>query len=142
MFGSLRRYRQDFSFYEQSPFVQLSSNYKDYDYVIFAFLITSGSYASTDFVYWNMEELDTKEDFDAYVARCRRDQMIDTGIDVQYGDKLLTMSTCYADEDNSRFIVVARRLRDGEVSGDLSSVAHTEEYIKAHQPATEAEPEQ
>lgn len=141
MFGSLRRYRQDFSFYEQSPFVQLSSNYKDYDYVIFAFLITSGSYASTDFIYWNMEELDTKEDFDAYVARCRRDQMIDTGIDVQYGDKLLTMSTCYADEDNSRFIVVARRLRDGEICGDLSSVAHTEEYLKAHQPSSEADAE-
>ncbi|MBR4626208.1 MAG: class B sortase [Ruminococcus sp.] len=137
MFGSLRRYRQDYSFYEQSPFIELSSNYKDYDYVIFAFLITSGSYASTDFVYWNMEELDDKESFDSYVARCRRDAMVNTGIDVQYGDKLLTLSTCYANEDNSRFIVVARRLRDGEVSGDLSSVKHTDEYIKAHQPETE-----
>ena len=50
---------------------------------------------------------------------------------MKYGDKLLTMSTCYADEDNSRFLVVARRLRDGEVAGDLSSVKHTDEYIKA-----------
>jgi len=137
MFGSLRRYRQDYSFFEQSPFIELSSNYKDYDYVIFAFLITSGSYASTDFVYWNMEELDTQEDFDHYVQRCRRDAMVDTGIDVQYGDKLLTLSTCYANEDNSRFIVVARRLREGEKAGDLSSVKHTDEYIKAHQPETE-----
>ena len=137
MFGSLRRYRQDYSFFEQSPFVELSSNYKDYDYVIFAFLITSGSFASTDFVYWNMEELDSKEDFDAYVARCKRDAMVDTGIDVQYGDKLLTLSTCYADEDNSRFIVVARRLREGEKPGDLSSVKHTDEYLSAHQPQTE-----
>ena len=138
MFGSLRRYRQDYAFYDQCPFVEFSSNYKDYDYVIFAFLITSGSYNSTDFRYWNQEELDTKEEFDAYVARCRRDAMIDTGIDVQYGDQLLTLSTCYADEDNSRFILVARRLRDGESPDDLASVKHTEEYIKAHQPTTEA----
>lgn len=137
MFGSLRRYRQDYSFFEQSPFIELSSNYKDYDYVIFAFLITSGSYASTDFVYWNMEELDNKEDFDHYVQRCKRDAMVDTGIDVQYGDKLLTLSTCYADEDNSRFIVVARRLREGEKAGDLSTVKHTDEYISAHQPQTD-----
>ena len=139
MFGSIRRYRQDYSFYEKSPFIQLSSNYRDYDYVIFAFLITSGSYASTDFVYWNMEELDNAGDFDAYVKRCTDYAMVDTGVDVKYGDKLLTLSTCYANEDNSRFIVVARRLRDGEKAGDLASVAHTEEYIKAHQPETETE---
>ena len=137
MFGSLRRYRQDYAFYEQSPFVELSSNYQDYEYVIFAFLITSGSYDATDFVYWNMEELDTKEDFDFYVNRCKRDAMVDTGIDVQYGDKLLTLSTCYADEDNSRFIVVARRLRDGEKPGDLSTITRTEEWKKAHAPEPE-----
>ena len=61
--------------------------------------------------------------------------MLDTGIDVQYGDKLLTLSTCYANEDNSRFIVVARRLRDGEVVGDLSTIQRTDEYIQAQQQA-------
>ncbi|MBQ3885605.1 MAG: class B sortase [Ruminococcus sp.] len=137
MFGSLRRYRQDYSFYDQSPFIRLSSNYKDYDYVIFAFLITSGSYASTDFVYWEMEELDTKEDYDAYVARCKRDAMVDTGVDVQYGDQLVTLSTCYANEDNSRFLVVARKLRDGEKVGDMSTITRTEEWKKAHEPQPE-----
>ena len=55
-----------------------------------------------------MEELDTKEEFDNYVKRCKDYAMIDTGIDVQYGDKLLTLSTCYANEDNSRFIPAAK----------------------------------
>ncbi|MBQ8960153.1 MAG: class B sortase [Ruminococcus sp.] len=131
MFGSLRRYRQDYDFYEEAPFIEMSSNYRDYDYVIFACLITSGNWY-TDFVYWDMEELDTDEEFNSYLESVRSKQMFDTGIDVQPGDKLLTLSTCYADEDNSRFLVVARRLRDGEVAGDLSSVQHTEEYIKAY----------
>ena len=131
MFGSLRRYRQDLSFFEQAPFIELSSNYRDYDYVIFALVITSGNWY-TDFVYWDMEELDTDEEFNNYIENLRSRQLMDTGIDVQPGDKLLTLSTCYADEDNSRFLVVARRLRDGEVAGDLSSVKHTDEYIKAH----------
>lgn len=131
MFGGIRRYRQDFDFYEVSPFVEFSSNYRDYEYVIFAFLITSGSYNDTDFHYWNMEDLSNKKDFDFYIDNCKSRQMIDTGVDVKYGDKLLTLSTCYADEDNSRFLVVARRLREGEVAGDMSTIQRTEEYIKA-----------
>ncbi len=136
MFGSLRRYRQDFDFYEQAPFVQLSSNYRDYDYVICGFLITSGNWYS-DFLYWNMEELDNEKEFKEFMDTVHARQMYDTGVDVKYGDKLVTLSTCYADEDNSRFIIVARRLRDGEVAGDLNSIERTEEYKKAHAP-TEA----
>ncbi len=136
MMGSLRNYRLDYDFYNGSPFIELSSNYRDYDYVIFAFLVTSGSYNDTDFHYWNMEELDDKETFDGYVEHCVKNCPLDMGIDVQYGDKLVTLSTCYGAEGNYRFIVVGRRLREGEVAGDLSSVKHTEEYIKAHQPET------
>ncbi len=133
MMGCLRRYRQDFDFYDVSPFIQYSSNYKTYDYVIFAFLITSGSYDATDFHYWNMEELDSEEDFNFYIDNCKSRWMLDTGVDVKYGDQLLTLSTCYADEDNSRFLVVARRLRDGEVAGDMTTIQRTEEWKKAHE---------
>ena len=136
MFGSIRRYRQDYGFFEQAPFIELSSNYRDYDYVICGCIITGGSWFS-DFQYWNMEELDTKEDFDYYIDSMRAKQLFDTGVDVKYGDKLLTLSTCYADEDNSRFLVIARRLRDGEIMGDLSTVQRTEEYIKSHQQTDE-----
>ncbi len=136
MFGSLRRYRQDPSFFEEAPFVELSSNYRDYDYVICAFLITGGNWYS-DFLYWNMEELDNEKEFNNYMDMARSKWMIDTGVDVKYGDKLLTLSTCYSDADNSRFIIIARRLRDGEKAGDMSTIQRTESYIKAHEP-TEA----
>ena len=132
MFGSIRRYRQDPSYFYDSPFIELSNRYKDYKYVIFAFLITPGSYNATDFVYWNMEELDTKEDFDFYVDHCKAKWLLDTGVDVEYGDQLITLSTCYADYDNSRFIIVGRRLREGEVYGDLSTIQCREDYKKDH----------
>lgn len=128
-FGSLRKYRQDYSFYDESPFIELSSNYKDYQYIIFGFMITSGNWY-TDFRYWDMEDFQTEEEFNSYVETVRNGSMVDTGVDVKYGDKLLTLSTCYADEDNSRFIVVARRLRDNEVSDDVSSIDRTPEYIE------------
>jgi sortase B len=134
MFGSIRRYRQDYGFFEQSPFIELSSNYRDYDYVISYCCITSGhNYA--DFAYWTMLELDDEAAYNEYLTYAKACQLFDTGVDVKYGDKLLTLSTCYADEDNSRFIIIARRLRPGEKAGDLSTIERTEEYKKAHAPA-------
>lgn len=137
MFGSLRKYRQDYSFYDESPFVELSSNYEDYQYIIFGLTITSGNWYS-DFRYWDMEELDTEEEFNYYVDTIKSGSMVDTGVDVKYGDKLLTLSTCYVDADNSRFLVVARRLRDNEIPYDVSSIDRTEEYIQKQKEAEEA----
>lgn len=118
MFGSLRRYRQDTEYYKEKPFITLSSNYADYTYVMFGLIITSGD-ADSDFRYWDMEELDDKASFDSYVQMVESKNKIDNPIDVQFGDNLLTLSTCYSDEDNSRFLVVARRLRDGEDTASL-----------------------
>lgn len=129
MFGSLRRYRQDLSFVEESPFIDLSSNYADYQYVIFGLSIESGNWY-TDFRFWDMEELNNEKDFNTFVDRIQKDSMVDLGIDVKYGDKLVTLSTCYSDEDNSRFLVVGRRLRDGETPNDFDSIERTEEWKK------------
>ena len=118
MFGSLRQYRQNPSYYKEAPFITFSSNYADYTYVMVGLIITSGN-ADSDFKYWQMEELDDKTTFDSFMGSVNAKNMIDNPIDVQYGDSLLTLSTCYSDEDNSRFVIVARRLRDGEDTASM-----------------------
>ena len=40
--------------------------------------------------------------------------LINTGVDVQPSDKLLTLSTCSHEFDNARLVVVARMVREGE----------------------------
>ena len=138
MLGCTREYRLNPDFYWKNPFIHVSSNYKDYDYVIFAVLVTSGTYDATDFRYWTMEDLSSEEDFNFYIDKCKSRWLYDTGVDVKYGDKLITLSTCYSDVDNSRFLVVGRRLRDGEVAGDTNSIKRTESWLQA-QKAKEAE---
>ncbi len=113
MFGSLRRYRQDFSYYETNQYIELSSNYDRYTYVIFGLVITEGS-AAAPWRYWDMEEFANKQEFDDYVATVRQKNLVDIDVDVQYGDQLLTLSTCYSDADDTRFLVIARKLREGE----------------------------
>lgn len=125
MFGSLRKYRQDLEYYKEYPFITLSSNYADYTYVMFGLVITSGN-ADADFMYWCMEELYDKESFDSYVNTIKSKNMIENNVDVTYGDSLLTLSTCYSDEDNSRFLIVARRLREDETEESLLEIIQDE----------------
>lgn len=113
MFGSLRRYRQDLEFYKEAPYIELESNYQHYTYVIFALTITDGS-AAASWRYWDMEDFPTQDAFDAYVETARQKSLVQIPVDVQYGDKLVTLSTCYSDADDSRFLVIGRRVRDGE----------------------------
>lgn len=120
MFGSLRRYRQDLTYYKEAPYIQLESNYQHYDYVIFALTITEGS-AAASWRYWDMEDFDNQQSFDAYVETARQKSLVQIPVDVQYGDKLLTLSTCYSDADDSRFLVIARRVRDGETADTFAS---------------------
>ncbi len=139
MFGSFRRYRNEPGFYDKASYLELESKYGKKDYVIFAYLPTKGEYVEDGFNYWDMCELDTKKDFDAYVKNCKDGSLLDTGIDVQFGDKLITMSTCFNDQADMRFIVVARSLREGEKISDVSSIAHTKEWLDAQKAKAEAE---
>ncbi len=118
MFGSLRRYRQDYTYYETHQFVEVQSNFDHFSYVIFGLVITDGS-GGAQWRYWDMEELDTEAAFNEYVETTRRKSLVDIDVDVQYGDQLLTLSTCYSDADDSRFLVIARKLRDGETAEDF-----------------------
>ncbi len=136
MFGCLSLYRRDLSFYDDSPIIHLSSNYKDYQYIIFGFLITDGSYDGTDFHYWDMEELNSEDEFNYYVNTVKEGSMVDTGVDVKYGDKLLTLQTCYANDDNSRFLVVARRLRANETS--IDNIDRTQSYLDKQKEAADS----
>ena len=38
--------------------------------------------------------------------------LYDTGVTAEYGDQLLTLSTCDYQEKNGRFVVVARKIKE------------------------------
>jgi hypothetical protein len=53
-----------------------------------------------------------------------------TGVDVQEGDKFLTLSTCSNEFEPSRFVVIGRRVRDGEDPEVDTSLASLNENAK------------
>ena len=62
------------------------------------------------FHYHEFVEASDREEFDAFVARCKQLSFYDTGVEATYGDKLLTLSTCEYSQTNGRLVVVAKQV--------------------------------
>ena len=58
--------------------------------------------------YTNMNE----DEFIEFMEECRIRQLYDTGVSVEYGDELLTLSTCEYTYDNGRFVVLAKKIAE------------------------------
>ncbi len=118
MFGSLRNYKEYDYYYGEHPIVELNSNYQTYTYKIFAFfLVDADDKTETAFDCWNNINFPTEEEFYDFVNEAKRRTLRLNDVDVKYGDKLLTLSTCnsiFGTGGSGRFIVLAREVREGE----------------------------
>ena len=44
------------------------------------------------------------------MSGCKNIQLYDTGVQTEYGDKFITMSTCEYSQKNGRMVVVGRKI--------------------------------
>ena len=116
MFGCLQHYKTEADYYSKHPLIYLNSNYESYIYKIFAFFILdSGDKSENAYDCWNKLDFDSEEDFYDFVNEAKRRTFRLNDVDVKYGDPLLTLSTCNDTlGERGRFIVMARRVREGE----------------------------
>ena len=106
MFADLHDYKS-WTFYKDHSIIEFNTIYEKHTYKIFAVFLTT---ATTDgFAYHKFVD-GTEEDFNAYVAKCKELSLYNTGVSVNYGDKLITLSTCEHAFDNGRLAVVAKRI--------------------------------
>lgn len=128
MFGSLKSYQRNESYYGEHPVILLNSNYEQYKYKIFAFFILDvEDDTDTKFNCWEKLDFDDEEDFYSFVNEAKRRTIRLNDVDVEYGDKLLTLYTCNTIlGDRGRLIVLARLVRDGEdpLAGTQNSTAN------------------
>lgn len=106
MFNGLTKYK-DKDFYNTHRYIQLDtlSEQRKYE-VICAFKTVA--YANNGFKYYEFVDADSQEDFSAYIEKCQALSFHDTGVRAEYGDKLITLSTCEYSQSNGRFVVVAK----------------------------------
>ena len=116
-FAALSNYPKDIEFLKMSPVVDFNTLYQNNKYKIFAvFKLNTVEEHGEVFNYTDYVYFKNQSEFYNYVMECMDRSMYETGVDVQYGDELLTMSTCDATTgfEDMRLVIVARKVRDNE----------------------------
>jgi len=110
MFGTLNSYEKE-AYYQEHKTIQFDTIYQEGTYeVMYAF--RSQLYKETDIVFKYYQFIDaiSEEEFNSNMREMQAMSLYDTGVTASYGDQLLTLSTCDYNEQNGRFVVVAKRV--------------------------------
>ncbi len=107
MFGSLSGYAEE-SYAAAHPVIYFDTLAQAGEYkLLAAFYSHAYTPGEEGFRYYQYTDLSDREDFDAYVRQAREAALYDTGTRAEYGDRLLTLSTCSYHRENGTFVVVA-----------------------------------
>ena len=139
-FGSLDSYKilknnaGNFDFYKEHPTFEFNSLYERNTYKIIACFVIEVDPAHSPtgeiFDYHNYVIFGGEEHYNEYMDKVMERTEINTGVDVEYGDKFVTLSTCSTEFSNSRFVVIGRKVRPGEDPSVDVSKAELNEDVK------------
>lgn len=130
MFGHLKYYKVDYTqepvnidFYKNNPVVKFCPEFDNGEYLIYAFFVTNAleKQDSNGVVFHYHDYIETMNDestFNWYMGEVQKRNQIISPVDVRFGDQLLVLSTCSNEFTESRFVVFARKLREGESASD------------------------
>ena len=113
MFGELDRYR-DLSYLKANPVITFDTLYEEGKYVVVAVYDISGETEDPHFMQMLRFDFVDNEDFMTFYFDARWKSYFKVPVDVQYGDKLLSLITCSYSLYDGRLIVMLRELRPDE----------------------------
>ena len=110
MFSGLLNY-EDENYYKNHKFIRFTTNKEDVEYEIIAVFLSRVYYKSEQdvFRYYYFINAANEEEFENYVKSSKEESLYDIEATAQYGDQLLTLSTCSYHTEDGRLAVVARR---------------------------------
>lgn len=112
MFSGLMKYT-DKSFWESHKTISFDTLTEKCDYeIIAAFKTVVYTDSPESFKYYQFINADTGDEFNAYTTKCKELALYDTGVTAEYGDKLITLSTCEYSRNNGRLVVVAKKIAE------------------------------
>ena len=108
MFNALTQY-SDRKFYDNHKLIRFDTLNDSNLYEVIAVFKTR-TYSENGFRYYDFIKANTEEEFNAYIEKCKALSFYETGLTAEYGDKLLTLSTCEYTQNNGRLVVIAKKI--------------------------------
>ena len=106
MFACLNNYTNKKT-WENNSLIFFDTLTEYHTYKIFAVFKTSANIGQ-GFAYHKFVDAENEAEFNEFVSTCKKLALYDTGITPDFGDKLLTLSTCDKSISDGRLVVVCR----------------------------------
>ncbi|MBQ7835311.1 MAG: class B sortase [Ruminiclostridium sp.] len=111
-------YPNRLDFYLNNPTIEFDTVWEEGTYKVFACMYVNTEEEHGEvFKYYKQRDIKNEGQFYEYIAKIMDRSVFYTDVDLEYGDEILTLSTCYyplGKEVDTRCVVFARRVRDGE----------------------------
>lgn len=110
MFEGLLKYKEE-SYYKENPTIKFTTTKEDCEYEIIAVFLSRVYYKNEKnvFRYYYFVNANNEEEYNEFVSNAKKSSIYDTGITAQYGEQLLTLSTCEYSQEDGRFAIVAKK---------------------------------
>lgn len=111
MFQDLLKYKSE-NFYNEHTKIKFTTNKEDSTYEIMSVFYSRVYYKSDKnvFRYYYFVNANNEQEYNDFVNNAKKLSIYDTGVNANYGDQLLTLSTCEYSQEDGRFVVVAKKI--------------------------------
>jgi len=112
MFVDLLNYKNE-DYYKTHKTIRFTTNEEDAEYEIISVFLSRVYYKSETnvFRYYYFINAENEEEFNEYVKNSKKASLYDIEASAEYGDQLLTLSTCEFSQEDGRLAVVARKIK-------------------------------
>lgn len=112
MFEDLLKYAKE-DFYKEHKTIKFTTNKEDAIYEILAVFYSRVYYKSEKnvFRYYYFVNANNEAEYNEFINEAKKASIYDTGITAEYGDQLLTLSTCEYSQEDGRFAIVAKKIK-------------------------------
>ena len=113
-------YDDRLGFYKENPTLIFDTLYEKAEWKVFACVLFNTDEKNGEvYPYTQIHDFDDANSFNSFILDIMDRSVLWTDVDLTYGDEILTLSTCYypyGDNIDTRCVVFARKVRDGESS--------------------------
>ncbi|MDF2821979.1 MAG: SrtB family sortase [Clostridiales bacterium] len=97
-------------FLDNRSTIHFDTIYEESEYEIVAVFLSQIYKVDDDvFKYYKFFQANTEKEYNDFIDNVKNLSLYDTGIHAEYGDQLITLSTCEYSNENGRFAIVARK---------------------------------
>ena len=118
MFADLCKYESE-DFYKEHKTIHFDTlaGFGEYEIVC---VFKTAAYSADGFKYYHFVDAADAAEFNSFLSTCQSLALYDTGVSAEYGDKLITLSTCEYSRSNGRMVIVAKLVQPAanEVGGN------------------------